>query len=194
VRAVRSWLGLLGILAACGGQGPAAPPEPTPPPTTLAPATLADLSATVTSPEAGRRLSCSEDVHARLELTNRAASSVSVEVSGVRKASQILSGNCSPVPDFTYSTGLRRFAPHGTTVLFDRALYSDGSGCCEDPKHCGGSCKVQQTFQVVTNVGAVSAGAFSYTVVFSSECNECKATVASLSRACQPTRMKQAER
>jgi len=148
----------------------------------------------VTSPEADRRLSCREDVHARLELTNRAANIV--EVSGVRKASQILSGNCFPAPDFTYSIGPRRFAPHGTTVLFDRALYTDGCGCCEDPKakDCGGSCKVQETFQVVTNVGAVSAGAFSHTVVFSSECNECKATVASLSRACQPARMKQAER
>jgi len=69
---MRPWIwiaaaALVGALPGCGGgSNPAALPSPTPPPptTTLAPATLADLSAAVTSPDQYHQLACRDDVHA----------------------------------------------------------------------------------------------------------------------------------
>src|SRR5207247_5136353 len=94
-------LGLTAGLTACSSssQSPVTPPQPTPTPTP-APATLADLSADVTSPEADQLLSCRDDVHARITLTNNAASGV--VVTGVTKTSSVLSGNCFSAPDRTY--------------------------------------------------------------------------------------------
>lgn len=178
-RRLAAWA-FLGGPAACGGQSPIAPSPPTPPPTTLAPATLADLSASVTSPD--RQLSCRDDVHARVTLTNRAASGVLVN--GVRRTSSIVSGNCNPAPEFTYAMRPRLVGPNSTSVVFDGSLYSGGSGCCVDPKRCGGTCEIQEEFQVVTGVGSVPAGSFRYRVSYSSSCGACGVTTASATHTC----------
>jgi hypothetical protein len=149
-------------LAACGQSPTTAPPAtPTPTPTPR-PVTLADLSATVTSGESGQTLNCRDDVHARVSLTNNAASPV--VVTGVFRGSSILHGNCNSAPDFTFQIN-RIVAPNSSATIMDRPIYSSGSGCCSG--RCPGiTCEVLQTFQVVTELGAVPAGGFSYKVEF----------------------------
>jgi hypothetical protein len=149
-------------LTACGHTPTTTPPAtPTPTPTP-APATLADLSADVISGEAGQTLNCRDDVHARVSLTNNAASPVLV--TGVFRGSSILHGNCNSAPDFTFQIN-RIVGPNTTAAVMDRPIYSSGSGCCSG-RCSGGTCEVLQTFQVVTELGAVPAGRFSYKVEF----------------------------
>lgn len=167
----------------CGGENPVAPPSPTPAPTpTPAPATLADLSASVFSVDAGHQLNCREDVHARVTLMNDAESSVLA--TGVRKSSRVVSGGCNAPADFTYEITPRR-VEHGMNVVLMQALYTGGSGCCQDPNACGGTCEVEETFQVLTELGSVPAGHFGYRVTFSN-CLKCGADASSSSRACAP--------
>ena len=66
------------------------------PPTTLTPppATLADLSATVTSPQFNTNLNCTDNVSATITLMNKARGSVTV--SGVRAENRVVSGRCTP--------------------------------------------------------------------------------------------------
>src|SRR5262245_18128603 len=87
-------------------------PSPTAPPTTLPPpaATLADLSAAVSSPQTDGLLSCGDDVRARVTLTNRAASGVLV--TGVFKRSGTVEGRCTAAPDFTYLPTVRSAGPN----------------------------------------------------------------------------------
>jgi hypothetical protein len=168
----------------CGGQNPVAPPSPTPAPTpTPAPPTLADLSASVFSADAGRQLNCREDVHARVTLVNHAESSVLA--TGVRKSSRIVSGGCGAPADFTYEITPRRVGANGMNVVLMQALYTDGSGCCQDSNACGGTCEVEETFEVLTDIGSVPAGHFQYRVVFSN-CVKCGAEASSSSRFCAP--------
>jgi len=182
----RSWavIPLALLFTTCGGQNPAAPPSPTPAPTpTPVPATLDDLSATVTSSDAGHDLNCRTDVHARVTLTNHAASGVLV--TGVLKTSRSVSGGCTAVPDFTYTITPRLVAGNSMSVVMDRTLYSNGSGCCDDPNNCGGSCDIEETFQVVTGIGNVPAGHFQYGIIFAN-CGACTMAGASSSQACRP--------
>ena len=170
------WLGLTG----CGGNSPAAPQTPSPPPPTLPPATLNDLSAAVTSPEADRDLNCREAVHARVTLTNRAASPVLV--TGVRKTNPLPWRGCVS-RDITYATPPRFVGPNSTSVVMDQALYGSGSGCCQDPRSCAGYCDRREVFEVMTDVGSVPAGLFYYTVHYSG-CEECALTTSTGSLAC----------
>lgn len=172
-------------LTTCGGSNPAAPPSPTPAPTsTPPPAMLNDLSASVTSVDAGHQLNCREDVHAQVTLANHGEGAALV--TGVRKTAQALSDGCRPAPDFTYAITPRRVGPNSTTVVMNRALYSNGSGCCDDPNACSGGCELQETFEVITNVGSVPAGHFAYELRFSN-CDPCQMAGVSSSRACPPT-------
>jgi hypothetical protein len=149
-------------LTACGHTPTTTPPAtPTPTPTP-APATLADLSAEVISGEAGQTLNCRDDVHARITLTNNAASPVLV--TGVFKVGSVLAGRCFSGADITYPI-TRTIAPKTTGSVMDRPLYSGGSGCCSG-RCTGGTCEFMETFQVVTELGAVPAGRFSYKVEF----------------------------
>jgi hypothetical protein len=177
---------LLGGLATCH-TGPPSAPTPTPPPTTLAPATLADLSASSGSPQGGKQINCKTDVIAQVSLANH-SSSGGVSVSGVRKTTQGLSGGCSVgSSSFTYATAPIGVGPGETVVVMNRALYSGGSGCCATGSACDGSstCGIQEAFTVLTTVGEVDAGSFSYQVNFLS-CNMCASTTAAGMRCLPP--------
>ena len=162
---------LLLTAGACGG--PTAPPPPPPPPPTTLPraATLADLAATATSPEADTAFGCKEDVHGRVTITNAAPSSVMVM--GVHRHATIESGRCNESEDFDYGTAPRFVTPNSSLVVMDGRLYTGGSGCCPDPDRCGGgTCGIRETFVVRTELGDVAAGSFAYRVTFQN-CNAC---------------------
>jgi hypothetical protein len=152
------------------------PPPPTLPPVTLppTPTTLADLSAAVTSPQANASINCRDDLRARVTLTNRGGTAVTV--SAILDTTGIPSGDCSGDGDrtFRYSTPPTVF-PNSTTVLMDQSLYVDGPGCCVG-RGCAGNCTFQQSFQVITNVGNVPAGSFTYKIFFQN-CRSCPGSV-----------------
>lgn len=157
----------LALLATCGGgnSGPTVPLVPTPPPTTtLLPATLADLSASVTSPQNQARLNCRNAIHAAVTLDNRASSSVSV--SGIENTSRVLSGGCGAAEPFTFMPAVRSVGPGQAVTVFNDSLYNQGSGCCLDKKGCSGTCEIEESFRVLTGPGAVVAGKFTYRVNF----------------------------
>jgi hypothetical protein len=170
-------------LGACGGS-PAAAPTPPPPTTTttLPPATLADLTAAVTSPEQYKQVNCRDDVHARVTLSNNAASSV--VVTGVQMSSNSLSGGCISAADYTYRLRPLIVAGRSASVVMDRSLYDGGAGCCSNPKKCGGKCDIEKVFQVVTEIGSVPAGQVVYTLSFDG-CQACGST-SSVTGACPP--------
>jgi len=165
-------------VSGCGSQNPAAPPPVTAPPTTVGPATLADLSASVASREAGRLLNCREDVTAQVMLTNRAASAVAV--TGVLGTSRTVSGGCEEIPEHTYAPSARLVGPGQTVVIMDRALYAGGSGCCAPGDACDGryTCTVEERFTALTTPGPVPAGSFAYQVNFLN-CTACSSVRAS---------------
>ncbi len=155
--------------------------QPTPPPTTLppvttppAPTTLADLSAAVTSPQANGSINCSDDVRARITVTNRGGTAVTV--SAFINTSGIPNGDCFGGGDRTFRFTTPPTMPaNATTVLFDGSLYTNGPACCSG-KGCAGACTFQEAFKVITNVGDVSAGSFNYKVFFQN-CRSCPGSV-----------------
>ena len=166
------------VLPDCGGGSrPTVPPQPsaTPPPVTLppTPTTLADLSATVTSPQANASINCRDDVSARITLVNRGGTAVTIR--GILDRSGIPSGRCSGESDFTYRSRVDVALPASTTVVLTGSLYSDGPACC-DGRGCAGSCVFQEAFEVITDVGNVPAGLFNYTVFFQN-CRSCATSV-----------------
>lgn len=172
-------------LPECGsGSRVTTPPQPsaTPPPVTLppAPTTLADLSASVTSPQANASINCSDDVRARVTLTNRGGTTVNV--TAIIDTSGIPAGDCFGGGDRTFRFSIPRTAlANSTTVLMDQSLYTNGPACC-DGKGCAGACTFQEGFQVVTDLGNVSAGVFNYKVFFQN-CRSCAGSVASVGGA-----------
>lgn len=148
-------------------------PPPAPPTTTLAPATLTDLSASATSTQDGRQLNCRSLVKVKVTLTNRAQSGVSV--TGVRKASRVLKGRCDPADTFTYSVETTVGPGASDATVMNRALFLSGSGCCVANSRCDGSitCQVEDSFDVVTEVGSVEAGSIRYKVNFMN-CETCQ--------------------
>jgi hypothetical protein len=175
-RAARvSAVALLVALGSCGGGGNSGPspiqPTPTPPPTTLAPATLAELSASLASPQKDAKLNCRQQVKAEVKLTNRAQSRVVVD--GIERVSRIASGDCTAGAPYTYGSSVGAVEGSSTATLFDGPIYTGGSGCCIGGNDCGGgSCVIEQTFTVLTRLGRVSAGKFSYRVTFTN-CSQC---------------------
>jgi hypothetical protein len=171
-------------LLGCGGSSPAGPAEtPTPAPTPST-ATLAELSAAVSSREAGRTLNCREDVTAQITLTNRSASAV--VVTGVVHSSIGVSGGCEGVPDFTFRPSVTFVGPGQTLTIFDRGLYGGASGCCSPGSPCDGrsTCGIEESFKVETLPGVVAAGAFRYQVNFR-ECEACSDLLSAEKRACR---------
>jgi hypothetical protein len=169
-------LGVLCVLLACGGSNTVSPPTTivTPPPTTLVPAKLSDLSASVTSPENGHTFGCKDDVHFEVKVTNRA--DFGVDVTGVKKHSGIVHGDCGSTPDYTYEV-FRTAPPHSTTSIIDRPVYGSGSGCCSGGPDCSGSCTIKETFGVITALGEVPAGSIQYQVIFG-HCGKCLSVTA----------------
>ncbi len=163
----------LALLPACGSDTPAAPPVVTPPTTVTVPAaaTLADLSASVESSEAGHQIDCRDGLPARVALTNRARATVLI--TGVRRTTTVVSGDCEPGDPFVYPANLGSVGPGSTGVVLDRIIYSNGSGCCFDPARCGGKCEFETRFDVFTAVGVVPAGSFRFRVKFSERCGAC---------------------
>ena len=148
---------------------------------------MADLSASTASPQAGKQINCRTDVIAQVTLANHSASG-GVGVSGVRKTTQGVSGGCSVgSSSFTYGTAPIGVGPGETVVVMNRALYSGGSGCCSTGSACDGSstCGIQESFTVLTTVGEVAAGSFSYDVNFLN-CTTCAATTAAAGIRCPP--------
>jgi hypothetical protein len=184
----RSWAGRGGTvvlflgLTACG-KDPTSPLVPSPTPNAAVPATLADLSAGVTSPETGRDLNCREDVHAQVVLMNRAARFVTV--TGVVQMNSVIAGGCTIPAEFTFTRHTDVFT-NTTGVVLDQALFNNGSGCCPDPNKCsGGTCEFRAAFRVQTEVGDVPAGGFNYKVTFNG-CVTCTSTTSTLGSRCAP--------
>jgi hypothetical protein len=184
VSALGSAILLALTLPDCGGSSRVTtPPQPsaTPPPVTLppTPTTLADLSATVTSPQENASINCSDDVTARVTLVNRGGTTVTIK--GVLDRSGIPAGRCRGESDFTYQSRASVALPGSTTVVLNGSLYSDGPGCC-DGRGCAGSCVFQEAFEVITDLGNVPAGAFNYTVFFQN-CRSCATSAAAAGNA-----------
>jgi hypothetical protein len=147
---------------------------------------VADLSASAASAQAGKQINCRKDVIAEVTLANHSATG-GVSVTGVRKTTQGLSGGCSVgSSSFTYPTAPIGVGPGETVVVMNRALYSGGSGCCTAGSACDGSntCGIQEALTVITTLGEVAAGNFSYQVNFL-DCATCAATTAAGTR-CPP--------
>jgi hypothetical protein len=176
-------LTLLTGLLACGGSNPVSAPTPAPPTTTLPPppTTLADLSASVTSPEDGHTFGCKDDVHFKATITNRGATLVIV--TGVKKHSSLVHGDCTAGDDFSYPVGVSA-PPHTTTTITDRPLYTNGTGCCSGGPTCSGMCTFKEEFSVVTLLGDVPAGSFQYQVIFGN-CGQCSNVTAEARGACR---------
>jgi hypothetical protein len=184
-RLVVASLFLVGMIGGCGSsENPAANPPVPPPPPTLAPSTFADLSAAVTSPQHGQALNCRDHVHARVTVTNRGGTSV--RTTGINRTATVVSGRCTPAPDFTYGRAVDFALPDSTTVMIDQTLFRNGSGCCSNARSCSGSCTFRDDFTVVTDLGLLPAGHIEYSVEFSN-CPECTASASSRSD-CPPGR------
>jgi hypothetical protein len=175
----------LASLLACGSDTPAAPPTVTPPTTTTVPAaaTLADLSASVESTEADNQVDCRDGLPVRVTLTNRARAIVLV--TGVRRTTTVVSGDCEPGDPFTYSVNRGSVGPESAGVVLDRIIYSNGSGCCFDPTRCGGKCEFETRFDVHTAVGVVPAGGFRFRVKFSERCGACASSGSGARELCR---------
>jgi hypothetical protein len=145
------------------------------------PTTLADLTASVTSPENNHTLGCRDDVHFKATITNKGGTAIAVV--GVKKHSATLHGGCDPGGDFEYSVGTIA-AAHATTNITDRTLYSNGTGCCIGGTTCSGMCTFKEEFSVVTRLGDVPAGSFQYQLIFGN-CAQCAGARASGLGACR---------
>jgi hypothetical protein len=167
-------------LTAALGSSTAATTTTTLPPT----ASLANLSAAVTSPQQGAVLNCNEPAYFTVSLTNTARALV--YITGVRRHSAGVAGNCTQAPDFTYGVTNAQVGTGTADVLTNRVFFSGGVGCCHNPA-CGGfSCSFRYSFTVLTSVGEVSAGLIDFGVVFNG-CPVC-ASAASFGAPSCPTK------
>jgi hypothetical protein len=174
----------LALLVACGGDGnPAAAVAVRPTPTTtLPPATLAELSATSTSPQADGRITCRQAVKTEVRLTNNARSSV--VLIGIEHSSRVVSGGCEAAPTYTFTPFIASVGPGQTSTVFNDTLYGVDSGCCPKGSSCsGGSCVLEESMKVLTRVGDVPAGKFRYQLTFK-DCTACSDLTASGRSAC----------
>lgn len=120
-----------------------------------------------------------------MTLTNRAASGV--VVTGVRHTSRILGGPCTPAPDLTFRPVAATVRAGASTRVLDQFLYIGGSGCCYSGGACDGrvTCKVEESFAVLTGAGTVEAGSFTYRINFN-HCEPCEELGAARQTACPP--------
>jgi hypothetical protein len=171
----------IGVAVAAGSGGSSTPPTTLTPPA----ATLADLSASVVSPQFNTNLICTENVSATVSLTNRARSSVTV--SGVRSENKVTSGRCNPGPPFIDVPLVSSVGPGSTATLRNGPLFTGGSGCCNSAGFCDGRdfCQFQQVFTILTSVGELNAGAIGFGVTFKG-CVICSSSAAQAFRCGSP--------
>jgi hypothetical protein len=155
-------------LAAGHGSNPAGTTTTTTVPPT---ASLANLSATVASPQQGTSLNCNQSAFFTVSLTNTAHALVFV--SGVRLHSASVVGNCTGGPDFTYEVTNSQLGTGTADVINNQELFNGGVGCCISRPGCSGSCHFQYSFTVLTSVGEVPAGSIDFGVVFDG-CSVCR--------------------
>ena len=166
----------VGVLAASGGKDSVSTPTTTLPPATT---TLAQLSASVTSPQRNTNIVCTQNVSAVVTLTNRGPSSVMV--TGVRHENRSVSGGCSAAQPFTFSPAAVLVGANQTVTVLNNTLFANGSGCCNPNTVCNGTgfCEFTALLTVVTSVGEVPAGGFNYGITF----NRCVACSSNLGAA-----------
>ena len=158
-----------GVAALAAGHGSSTAASTTT--TTVPPAvSLANLSATATSPQQGTVLNCNQSAFFTVSLTNTARALVFI--TGVRLHATTVGGGCSVGSDFTYDVTNSQVGTGTADVLNNQMLFSNGVGCCGRPG-CGGSCSFQFSFTVITNVGEVPAGHIDFGVVFDG-CSICR--------------------
>jgi hypothetical protein len=146
------------------------------------PTTLADLSASVTSPQTDASINCTNDVIVRVTLVNRGG--MPVTVSRIRGNVGIPSGRCFGGGDFSVRPRATLAPPNTETVVLNGSLFPDGPGCCSG-RDCGSSCRFLVSFEVVTDVGSVPAGSFGYTL-FYQNCQPCTSAGVTGASACSP--------
>jgi hypothetical protein len=124
---------------------------------------------------------------ARVSLTNR--SGKAVVVTGVLRKSRSLAGGCTPAADFNYTSLPRLAEASSTSVVMETALFTGGSGCCTGGGGCDGrfTCTSEDSLFVVTNLGQVPAGSFTYQVNFR-DCVACAPRLAGGESLCAAPR------
>lgn len=174
---------LLSLLAGCGGGSSSTSSTP---PTTVPPATsLTNLSATLSSPQNGTNITCTDPVLVTVVLTNTAPATVAV--SGIRRHQTSVLGDCDAIPDFTYPTITPSIGTGSAAVMNNTQLFYPGSGCCLSYP-CNWFCQVGYSFTVLTSLGEVNAGVITYGITFNNQCAKCSST-SSLGALSCPTRM-----
>jgi hypothetical protein len=155
-------------LAGCGGGNSTTSsiPATTVPPT----ASLSNLSATVSSPQNGTNITCTDPVFVTVVLTNTAPATVTV--SGIRRHQTSVLGDCGTTDDFTYPTITQSIGTGSAAVMNNTQLFYPGSGCCSSYP-CSGFCQVGFSFTVLTSMGEVNAGVFTYGLTFNNQCAKC---------------------
>ncbi len=160
-----------GVAALTAGHGASTAATTTTTTTTVPPtANLANLSATLTSPQQGAILNCNQEAFFTVSLTNTAHALV--YVTGVRLHQTYVDAACGAVPDFTYQVTNSQVGTGTADVLNGQLLSRGGVGCCVARPGCGGSCHVQFSFTVLTSVGEVTAGLLDFSIVFNG-CSVC---------------------
>jgi hypothetical protein len=171
----------VGALAAAGGKDSVSTPTTTLPPATT---TLAQLSASVTSPQRNTNIVCTQNVSAVVTLTNRGPSSVMV--TGVRHENRSVSGGCSAAQPFTFSPAAVLVGANQTVTVLSNTLFANGSGCCNPNTVCNGTgfCEFTAILTVVTSVGEVPAGGFNYGITFN-RCVACSSNLGATSNCAE---------
>ncbi|HXK12222.1 MAG TPA: hypothetical protein VMT70_21465 [Vicinamibacteria bacterium] len=173
---------LVSLLSGCGGNSTtASTPATTMPPTP----TLANLSATLSSPQDGTNIACTDPAFVTIVLTNTAHATVSI--SGIRRHQTSVVGNCTTVPDHTYPAIDPSIGTGSAAVLNHTQLFYPGSGCCSSFP-CDDFCQVGFSFTVLTSLGEVNAGTITYGISFSNQCAAC-ASASSLAAPSCPSRV-----
>ena len=164
------------VAAKGGGSPPATVPQA---PTTL----LSQLSASLTSPQKNTNIACTQSLTALVTLTNNGRADVSV--SGVRLATNGVSGGCTAAAPATYNPATTTVAAGQTATVLNGSF--GASGCCSATSACDGRtfCQLTAEFTVITSLGQVPAGIFGYGVTFN-RCAPCTASALDSSCAARP--------
>jgi hypothetical protein len=172
----------VGVLAAAGGKDSVSTPATTLPP---AMTTLAQLSASVTSPQGSTNLACTQNVIAVVTLTNRGPTSVAV--TAVRHESRVVSGGCGAAPPFTFLPAAALVGPNQTVTVLSNSLFTGGAGCCLAGSACNGTffCEFNEVLTVVTGIGEVPAGGFNFGVTYN-RCVACESGLGAASSCSGP--------
>lgn len=169
--ALRVFGALTLLLAGCGGSNGISSSTTTT--TVPATASLANLSATVSSQQDGTNVVCTDPVRVTVNLTNTAHATVLV--TGIRRHQTSVLGDCNTVDDFTYPTITTSIGTGSAAVLNNTQLFYPGSGCCSRFP-CSAFCQVGFSFTVMTSVGEVNAGVITYGLTFNNQCAQCSSS------------------